>query len=227
MTERRLGRKPLPRDDRDYPLRDLLPAKAAGATFRYWYSRLRLDQGDTGTCEGNGWTHYLADGPVTHPAIAELKDPAAAEEFARTLYVEATGDETLQDGAYSRQVLRVLRDRGLVASYHRAASVEEIVQAVLTLGPVGFGSEWYRSLDDPVEDYGNAYCYVDEASGSRGGHFYIFDGVNLNPADGPPFLEQLNSWGPSWAHNGRARFPIEDVHKLFVGDAWICTEVAG
>lgn len=221
-----LGRKPLPRDDRDFRMAEILPTVPTDLTRKYWYRPLVLDQGDTGTCEGNGWTHWLSDGPITHPDIEEIKNSMNGEEYAQALYVAATGDTSLQEGAYTRQVLRILVQRGLIGAYHRAASVDEIVQAVLTTGPVGFGSEWYRSMDDPVKKYDNAYCYVDEASGVRGGHFYIFDGVDLEPAEGPPFLRQHNSWGPDWAHLGTSRFPIEDTRSLFVGDAWICTELA-
>lgn len=224
MKLRHLGRLPLPRDDRDYRLDTIL--RRTTATRKFWYRPLMLDQGYTGTCEGNAWTGWLADGPITHPDIAALDDPTTGEAYARALYVEATGDTSLQEGAYTRQLLSVLVKRGLVGAYYRASSVEEVCQAILTLGPICFGSPWYSSMDRVVLQYDNAYIRVDEASGVRGGHEYLLDAVNLSPSAGPPFARLHNSWGPGWGHQGTVRVSIDDLHLLFVGDAFICSELA-
>lgn len=194
---------------------------------KYWYRPLVLNQGNTGTCEGNGWTHWLADGPVIHPDIP-IGDVATGEKYARELYVEATGDTTLQEGAYSRQLVSVLLKRGLVGAYYRADTIDEIVTALKFKGPVGFGCDWYRSMDQPrfvSFPSKNAWLDVDEASGIRGGHFFILDGIDDAPAEDPPFVRMHNSWGPNWAWLGTARISLVDLGKLMVGDAWICEEV--
>jgi hypothetical protein len=220
-----LGRLPLPRDERDYKLSAILPPRGS-ATRKFWKRPLMLDQGATGTCEGNAWTGWLADAPVYHPDIPDLNDATTGEYYARQLYVEATGDDTLEQGAYTRQILKVLVSRGLVGAYHRAASVDEVITAILTLGPVCFGSNWYRSMDDVQSMYGNSYIYVDEATGSRGGHEYILDAIDLAPAEGPPYARLHNSWGSDYGHDGTVRVTIEDLNTLFVGDAYIATELA-
>lgn len=221
----KLGRLPLPRDDRDYRLSVILPERGA-ATRKFWTRPLVLDQGNTGTCEGNAWTGWLADAPVFHPGITALDDPTTGEEYARQLYFDATHDTTLEQGAYTRQILKVLVQRRLIGAYHRAVSVEEVITAILTLGPVCFGSDWYASMDDVVYEYGNAYIGVDEASGVRGGHEYVLDAIDLAPPEGPPYARLHNSWSDQWAHEGTARVSIDDLHVLFVGDAFICTELA-
>lgn len=223
--ERGFGRLELPRDDRDFSVRQLLTAATTG--MRNWPKPLVLDQGRTGTCEGNAWTGWLADGPVKHPDIAAIQDAGAGEQYAQDLYVEATGDKTLQKGAYTRQILTVLVGRGLVGAYYNAANVDEVVQTILTVGPVCFGSNWYGSMDTPQTAYGNVYLSVDEASGVRGGHEYLLDGVNLEPADGEPYVRLHNSWGTGWAHGGTARVTLNDLGKLFVGDAFVATELVG
>lgn len=218
-----LGRLALPRDERDYRLETIL--QRTTATRKYWYRPLVLDQGDTGTCEGNAWTAWLADGPITHPDITALDNEATGEAYARQLYLDATGDTSLDQGAYTRQVVRILVERGLVGSYYRASSVEEVVQAILTIGPVCFGSPWYRSMDYVISEFDNVYLKVDESSGIRGGHEYVLDGVNLAPAEGPPYVRLHNSWSSEWAHMGTARVSIDDLHALYVGDAFIASEV--
>jgi hypothetical protein len=220
----KLGRLPLPRDDRDFRLADILPDRGL-ATYKYWYRSLVLNQGNTGTCEGNAWTGWLADGPITHPSITALKDATAGEEYARQLYVEATGDTSLQEGAYTRQLLKVLVGRGLIGAYHAAASVDEIITTLLRVGPVCFGCDWYSSMDTVVNQYDNSYIFVDEASGVRGGHEFILDGINLSPGSGLPYVRMHNSWGVGWAHEGTARITLDDLRKLFVGDAFVATEL--
>ncbi len=219
-----LGRLPLPRDDRDFRLANILP-KRGSATRKFWKRPLILDQGDTGTCEGNAWTGWLADAPVTHPDITALNDPITGEVYARDLYVDATGDTTLQQGAYTRQLLKALVNRGLIGAYHAAASVDEVITAILTLGPVCFGSNWYASMDYPKDEFNNTYIYVDEASNIRGGHEYILDAIDLAPAEGPPYCRLHNSWGLDYGHSGTVRVTIDDLHKLFVGDAFLATEL--
>lgn len=222
----KLGRLPLPRDDRDWLMRGVARPETLYLHRKFWYRPLVLDQGDTGTCEGNAWTGWLADGPITHPDITDLSDATTGEAYARQLYLDATGDTTLQQGAYTRQILKVLVQRGLIGAYYKAASVDDIITYLLTTGPVCFGSNWYSSMDDPVNEFNNAYLVVDEASGIRGGHEYILDGIELAPTKGgPPYVRMHNSWGPDWAHLGTARISIADLRILFVGDAFICTEL--
>ncbi len=229
MPSHGLGRLPLPRDERDFPARrviDRLPRTAR--VRRFWgmgSPTMRIDQGDTGTCQGQAHTNLLIAGPIVHPDIPDLSDPHDAESYAVGVYVEATGDSTLQEGAYTRQVLKVLVARGLIGAYHRAASVDEMIDWVLNGGPICHGTSWFRSMDKVSDEYGNAYLRVDEASGVRGGHITCYTGVDLAPAEGPPYFRGENSWGPDWAHDGTYRIPIDDVRMLFVGDAFVLTEI--
>jgi hypothetical protein len=66
---------------------------------------------------------------------------------------------------------------------------------------------------------------VDEASGVRGGHEYLLDVIDLSPDEGPPYARLHNSWGLGWGHSGTVRVSIDDLNTLFVGDAFICSEL--
>jgi hypothetical protein len=162
------------------------------------------------------------------------KDPLAGELYALRLY-DAIHDGTLEPldpgregGAQADDGAVILKRRGLISAYYRASSVDDVVQAILTKSPVVFASAWYRSMDDPHKMYtsGNRYVTVDVASGIRGYHCYLLDAVNLAPTEGPPFVRLSNSWGKvSWGTNGAARVSIEDLHTLYIQNAWIATEV--
>lgn len=225
------GRLPLPRDDRDWNVWSLLDQAYDQAgnlpARRFWgmggYD-MRLDQGNTGTCQGNAWTNALIAAPSEHTTYAGFRDPNTAEMWAQQLYVDATGDETLMQGAYTRQILDELLGRGMIASYHRCQTADETVDVLRGHGPVCYGLAWYRSMDDTIEEYGNTYIHVDESSGIRGYHEVCFTGVDLAPTEGPPYARMENSWGPDWGHHGTARVPIEDLHILYLGDAFTIVE---
>jgi len=222
----RFGRNELPEDPRDYPVAPLLERTAA--TSRYWTMGghdLRLDQGRTGTCEGNAWTEILIDGPTTHSAFVDFATASTAEAFARQLYVDATGDTTLQEGAHTRQVLDELLGRGQIASYHKCASVDEVIQTLLAHGPVGFALPWFSSMDDVSTEYDNSYLKVYPDSGIRGYHEIALTGVNTSPPVGPPYARLQNSWGQSWGHNGTARVLLFDLDALWLNDAYTVAEV--
>ena len=226
-----LGREPLVRDDRDWLLRNV-PAERknradlAGSS-RYWSMvspDFRMDQGAEGTCVGHGCTNVLLAGPTPHLYFPEFVDIENAHQYSRRLYLEASGDTSYQQGTYTRLALDVLRKWGRISAYYRLTSVDEIIDTVLHVGPVTFGTLWYYSMFRTYDQYENQYVRVSTSSGIAGGHLYCLTGVNLAPKAGPPFLRMENSWGPGWGHNGTARITIDDAHVLFDGDCFLLTE---
>ena len=161
-------------------------------------------------------------------------DPHAAELYATRLYdrihdgILEPLDPGRQNGAYTIDGAKILVRRGLVGAYHRAASVDEVVQCLLGTGPVVFALPWYRSMDQTprLALNGHRYCYADPASGIRGYHAILLDGVDTAPTDGgPPYVRLRNSWG-QWAEKGGVRVPLTDLQTLFINDAWVATELA-
>jgi hypothetical protein len=187
---------------------------------------MRIDQGAEGTCVGHGCTNVLMAAPSEHRTFPSFASTAEAHTFARKLYLDATGDTTYQEGAYTRDALNVLKARGQAASYYRLGSVDEIVQTLLAVGPITFGCTWFNSMFSPKSLYANSYLRVDPYSGMAGGHLFSLTGVQLAPTEGPPFVRMENSWGPRWGHNGTARISIDDMHVLYDGDAFLLTETA-
>jgi hypothetical protein len=229
MAEYGLGRKPHKRDERDYMLREAVPFPVSlpVAGVQWWAMAghdMRINQGAEGTCVGHGCTNVLMAAPSEHSTFPSFKDPYNAHLFARELYYDATGDGTYQEGAYTRDALNVLVERGQIAAYYRLGGVEEIKSTLLTFGPVTFGSTWYRPMFTPVAKYGNYYLRVDPNAVVEGGHLYCLTGVNLAPTEGPPYVRMENSWGPGWGKNGTARIAIDDLSILFDGDAYVLTE---
>jgi len=224
-----LGRKPHKRDDRDWLFRNIPQAafEREATSRRMWAmvsSTFRIDQGAEGTCVGHGCTNVLLAAPSEHPMFPDFQSVREAHLFARKLYFDATGDSTYQEGAYTRDALDVLRARGQIAAYYRLASVDDIIDTLLHVGPVTFGSYWYDSMFDPVSQYGNAYVRVNPASGIAGGHLYCLTGIDLAPDDGVAYCRMENSWGSGWGKNGTARITLDDLGILYDGDAYLLSE---
>lgn len=196
-------------------------------TFRYWWEGgAWLDQGQTGTCVGNAFAHRVADAPVPEAGITET--------YARQLYIDASGDTTLQKGTSAILACRVLKTRGTISAYHQCTSPDELRNTLLTVGSVCVGVNWYNSMFNPKVAYGTgrAYMNVDRSSGLAGGHEFVINGINLAPTAGPPFYRMKNSWGTQWPGSpygaGTARFALTDLENLIFGeygDAFVISEI--
>lgn len=216
-----LGRKPhpdTPKAAQKYPIRTLPEYRTTSTIYRYWWENgAWLDQGATGTCVGNAFAHRRADGPVRVSGIDEA--------WAQELYVAASGDTTLQEGTSGILACRILQQRGIISGYHWVTSAQELRNTILTVGSVCVGTNWYSKMFYPVSQYSNAY--LDVSGSLEGGHEYVINGINLNPASGPPFYRMKNSWNRTWAHGGTARIACEDLEDLVFnqdGDAVVITE---
>ena len=185
--------------------------------------------------------------PTTQPSYSKLGSSAywtdpltgdvdysgnayAAERYAVRLY-DAIHDGALEvldpernDGCHTQHGGDVLKKRGLVKSYYRAATADEAVQAILSHGPVVFASPWYRSMSDTRADVSRKFRWadVDPATGIIGYHAYLLDAAvtDISPAR----VRIRNSWGVSWGRRGLGWVTIEDLRTLWMNQAFIAEE---
>jgi hypothetical protein len=230
-----LGRKPHPDTARAaelYPIREHPHYREIGLTIAYWgEGGSWLDQGNTGCCVGFSFAHRYADQTVAHEGIDDA--------WARQLYLDASGDTSLEKGTSAILAARVMKARGQISSYHWVTSADELRNTLMTIGPVLVGTNWYSSMDRPVLGANDrAYLEVDTHSTLRGGHEYVINGINLDPASGAAFYRLKNSWGRGWPADsidtdqivygpGTARIPVEQLEDLIFnhgGDAVLLSE---
>jgi hypothetical protein len=231
-VDRGLGAKPYRPDDRDFTLRAVRATVSEEPVARRFYSMkdpsFRIDQGQEGTCVAHSCVNVLVAGPSRHDAYSEFADIERAHQWARKLYVEASGDVTYQQGMYPRDACSKLAEWGLIESYWRLPSVDETIAYVQNYGPVKFASPWYYSnyfKDNKLtEAYGNWYMRVNPDSELMGYHDWAITGVDLEPEAGPPYVRMENSWGADFGFNGTARIPVDSLHVLYDGDAWVLRE---
>lgn len=212
--ERSLGRLAAP-DPRDaiFPMR--LAIKEAPPEERHWRyhgSGWWGDQGHEPQCVGYSWTHWLEDGPHTQRGIAPVVGPAR-------LYREAQKVDEWEGEAYDgtsvRAGAKVLQTMGFVTSYHWAWDVTTVADAILRVGPVVVGTNWYRGMYEAPDGFVRVSGSID------GGHAYLLNGVNVRSA----IFRIKNSWGRSWARNGHANITFEDFERLLREDGEACLAV--
>jgi hypothetical protein len=229
-----LGAKRDRLDPRDYLFKPPLSvALDATAIDRKFYTMVnpdfRINQGNEGTCVGHGDTNLLMAGASEHKAYPDFQTEELAHQFARRLYLEASGDTTYKRGMQPRDACAKLLDWGLIDSYWSVPQVDDVITALLTYGPVGLTLPWYFSMYDNQASmskvYGNWWIKVNMDSDLAGYHWVVATGVDLDPDDGaPPWLRIENSWGSGWGYNGTGRLTVENFRRLNLWNNWTFAE---
>ncbi len=212
-----LGRRHAP-DPRDsaFPMAAVLPQRSV-RPYRYWWTGgAWLDQGAYSTCVGHAWAHWTEDGPITHPGTI---DPVAIYREAAVLDVWPENDAgDLHFGTSVRAGAQALQARGRISEYRWASSVDDVITAVLEVGPVVVGTWWTEGMMEP-----DAEGIIRYRGSPLGGHAYLINGANTDRG----VVRIKNSWGKGWGVNGTAFLRIEDLDALIRddGEACLATEV--
>lgn len=200
----------------DTTIADALKAEPARRR-RYWFANGHWeDQGQTPECTAAALLHWREDGPIT------VKGPTPAGErvrlYKRIQLEDRTAGRYYPAGATSLAMARVAVAEGMAGEYRWGYTVDEIVAALLALGPVAFGSNWTTGMDRP-----DAQGFVQYTGSPRGGHEYVLNGVNLDRE----FVRLKNSWGRGWGTNGHAKMSFATLAHLLAdnGDATIFREL--
>jgi hypothetical protein len=183
--------------------------------WRYWHSgEPFLDQDDEPACVGFAWAHWLDAGPIRHSFRLTNRHGMDFYKAAKR-HDEWPGED--YDGSSIRGGAKALVELGYASEYRWAKTAEEAAHSILLDGPMVVGFEWTMDMHVPRGG-------IMRASGrSLGGHAFVLTGVSTK-------LEMFrvkNSWGRSWADQGRSWLPFSDFDALMPnwGEACIALEV--
>lgn len=145
----RLGRH-LHFDERSRNFRVPLPRGAAIQT-RTWVRTVKaFDQGDLGSCTGNGAVGVVCTEPYRQPGVRY------SEALARRVYSQDTKDDSIvgvwppkDTGSTVLGAMKALRDLKLAKGYHWCFGLDDVLKTLATLGPVEVGVSWYEGFDKP------------------------------------------------------------------------------
>lgn len=217
-----LGRLPAP-DPRDaaYPLRAALRTTGPRA-WRYWnIGPWQGDQGGTSQCVAYSLLHWLQAGPVANRRVegGPYLDPTYVYQQAQRVD-EWPGEEPAYYGTSVRAGAKVLQAEGLIGSYHWGFSLADVVDAVLSTGPVVMGTSWWTGMFWP-----DSSGLVQPTGIVEGGHAWMIYGANRLTRT----ASARNSWGTDWGRSGRFRVGFETLEALIVdqGEAMLALELQG
>ena len=216
----RLGRHPeWDKKSREYPIRALLPKKLPVKTSSIHRCPVHLDQGQVGSCVGNGFTHARATTPHAHTkgmteatALEVYHQATLLDRIAGSYPPEDTGSSVLAGAKATTKM-------GWWTSYHWAFSIDDVVDTLLHSGPVVVGTNWHQNMFDcSGPDY-----LLDISGDIVGGHCYLLRGVTLGghlPGQSAPvdFITIRNSWSKTWGKNSDAHILVTDMESLLMHD---------
>lgn len=207
------GRVPFWDDRSDaYRIRAVMPSvsaitEARERRYRYWWPRGHLeDQGATPHCTAAALLHWREDGPITTKGPASIR---RADLYARIQAQDRAEGRWFAEGATSLAMAKVARALGWCGEFRWGRSLDELIAAVLTAGPVLVGTWWTTGMHEP-----DAHGMLRYAGAQLGGHEYLVNGVSLDRE----VFRIKNSWGVEWSHNGMAWIPFADMERLIADD---------
>lgn len=207
----------------DFPVREALPPRVNRERRMHRAHRIRLDQGREGACVGNGWTAELQARPCVVGGENGRISRLEAQQFATQLYREAQQVDDWPGESYEgTSVLagaKVVQRYGYIEEYRWAFGIEDVIDAVVTLGPVVIGIPWYDSM------YETRPSGLVEIGGRLvGGHCLCligYDPAIRLPSEGWTkrfeVLRWRNSWGPEYGRKGDGFIQVEDLAELLRG----------
>jgi hypothetical protein len=211
---------------KDFPLRAVIKERPARRTKK-WRNGVILDQGREGACVGFGWTAEALSTPVavdlTRLKADVPRDPTA---FAQHIYHRAKQIDIWQgedyDGTSVLAGAKAMREAGLIKEFRWCFNIEDVIDAILTKGPVVLGIYWHESMYDAPEG-------ILSVSGDIvGGHCITAVGYKLakDSATGEDTVILQNSWGYSWGTWGLAEIRVSELAKLMdnAGEACVVTK---
>lgn len=199
--------------DKNFLIRSILP-KEIPITRKYWYANGWWgNQLNTPMCVGYSWAHWVEDGPIGHPGAAPVIPPRIIYDEAQKLD-EWEGND--YDGTSVRAGAKYLQSLGYIKEYRWAWDVQTLVDALLTLGPVVIGINWYNNMFEPNRD-----AIIKIGGGIAGGHAILVDGVSKTKQ----LFRLKNSWGRDWGNNGFAYISFDDMERLISEDGEVAIAV--
>lgn len=169
-----------------------------------------LDQGEEGACVGFGTTAAI----MSAPGRQTLKDP---QQFANGLYKFAKYIDQWEGQRYvGTSVLagmKSLQRLGFIKEYRWCFKTADVIDALLTTGPVVIGIPWYESM------YETKTNGLVEISGKQvGGHCLLLYGYHPAKAIRGDGIQEVvywrNSWGPGYGINGTGYVPLKQLDLL-------------
>ena len=188
---------------------------APNIPFKYWWAEGWWGhQGSTSECVSYSWQHWIEDGPVIQDVVLERSGPMYnTTKFYKECQKRDPWPGNNYKGTSVRAGAKILKDLGVISEYRWANSLDDVINTVLTLGPMVVGTKWYSGMYNP-----NSKGIIRVAGRQDGGHAYLIDGVDMRNKH----FRIKNSWGRRWGKKGFAFISFKDFEKLLKNGGEAC-----
>lgn len=206
---------------RSFPVTAVLPPKSRLRSLS-WAAGSVLDQGQEGACVGFAWAKEAACNPVAVPRV----DNALANSIYHECFLrDEFPDDVPYEGTSTIAGAKTMVARGYMTAYHWAFSIDQVLLALSTLGPVVIGINWYEGMYETRSE-----GLVSVEGDWVGGHCILLTGLwQQRPFVGQrrrvDVVEWTNSWGAEYGKRGRGYIPIADLERLLKDDGEACVPV--
>lgn len=198
----------------NYLLEEVLPPQEK--RVRNWWSPLTTDQGREGACVGHGVTTDLLASPRPYDKFTfEQANAYAYRKYKRAQQLDPWAGEAYS-GTSVDAGLQAVREEGHIESWRWMYTPEQVRDAVIALGPVVIGVNWYSGMYDTRPS-----GLVDISGSIVGGHCLTIigyhPGMRIRGEDWNQRYEVFkwkNSWGNSYGKNGVGYILVSDFARL-------------
>lgn len=214
MKEYGLGRifAPDPNDSL-YRISALTTADSTRQIRYWWDSNWWGDQLDTSRCVEFAFHHWLNAGPIRPSLLAPYWEIGSVYSEAQRVD-EWDGED--YEGTSVRAGAKVLQARGYIQSYLWGWSFADLLNAVLDIGPVVVGTNWYSNMFTPDSE-----GKIRVGGSLEGGHAYLVSGVSRRRE----LVRIKNSWSREWGKRGRAYLSFDDMERLISEEGEVCLAI--
>lgn len=192
-----------------------LAATSSPASVRHARHIPVLNQGNLGSCTGNGAVGAAGTTPVFENVPAGLlpADAIVDEKLAVSVYSVATTLDNVpgqyppnDTGSSGVAAAKAAVKARLFSGYQHTFSLDAAL-AALQLGPVMTGVHWYDSFDQPD---GDGLVTITPGATVRGGHEFVADEIVADKR----LVGFTNSWGTGYGLSGRFYMSWDDWGRL-------------
>lgn len=226
--------------NKEYPLRRLankLTEPSVKKRYkRKWRARWQGNQGNSSMCTAYSFLHFFEHEPINHPrSRGKYKGKPTPIVDPRELYCEAqqldpwpggcglVPARDAYDGTSVLAMMKVAQARGYISEYSwEYSNVDNVINALLHVGPVIVGTNWYRGMELRANDANTLNALLLAEGALTGGHAYLLDEVSLEKKNKGREIGVFNSWGSDWGWSGRAYMSLDTLEKLMREDGEVC-----
>lgn len=210
--------------NRLYGIRGVFGSVPVERKAKFWKEGTVLDQGSEGACVGFGWLAEIIAEPMTPD---EQPSKSFGNKLAQHFYKQAQQiDEWPGDDYSGTSVLagaKIMKEHGFIDEYRWCFDIDDIIDAVVSQGPVVIGIPWYSGM------YRTNSLGLTGPTGEKvGGHCITLTGYHPAKIFGRQSLEVFkwrNSWGEDYGINGSGYIRVSDLRKLFEEGGEACIPI--